>query len=224
MKIGFRIERSIARAPAVLLDKFRGIPTGNLADAGDRLCAMHYSIKPISQKFTLVGSALTIRAWPGDNLIVNKAIAMSGPGDVLVIDNGQFEGGSVWGDLTSFMAKNAGAAGMVTNGLVRDIAGIVEADLPVFARGSVPNGGFKRGPGEIGYPVVCGGVTVKSGDIIAADIDGVVVIPLELAEKVLNGVPAILENERKTMEKIRAGMTTPDNLDKILKDSGYELA
>ncbi len=223
MKLGLRIAKNLTRAPLDLLEQFRPVPTGNVVDACDRLSAMHYTIKPVVPGFTVVGSALTVRAWPSDNLIVNKAISLSRPGDVLVIDNSQFEAGSVWGDLTSWMAKNAGAAGMVTNGLVRDVAGIAEAGLPVFARGSVPNGGFKRGPGEIGYPIVCGGISVKQGDIIVGDVDGVVVIPLEIADTVLAAIPAVLENEQKTMDKIRASMTAPDNLDQQLRNAGYEL-
>lgn len=221
MKAGFRIETGGIRAPAELCEQFRGVPTGNVVDALDKISAMHYSIKPVGKDYTLVGSALTVRVWPGDNLIVNKAIEMSGPGDVLVIDNGEFDGCSVWGDLTSLMAKNAGAAGMVTNGLVRDLAGIEEAGFPVFARGATPNSSFKRGPGEIGVPVSCGGISVKSGDIVIGDRDGVVVIPLELAGETVQRLPAVLENEKAVMEAICRGVTAPGNLALLLERSGY---
>ena len=121
------------------------------------------------------------------------------------------------------MAREKKAAGMVTDGLVRDIEGIIDVGLPVFARGSTPNSPYKDGPGEINCPVSCGGVTVNPGDIIVGDIDGVVVVPIEAAEQVASMLIKIREKEEKMVSGILAGKIIPDWVEERLKEVGFEL-
>src|SRR5690606_26363629 len=119
--------------------------------------------------------------WAGarDNLAPYAALAFAKPGDVLVIATEDYEPASVSGDIMVGMARNAGVAGVVTDGMVRDIPGLDAVGIPVFARGVSPNSPQKDGPGTIGLPVVIGGLAIGPGDLIAADGDGVVVVPRE---------------------------------------------
>ena len=99
------------------------------------------------------------------------------PGDVLVISTGDWVGSAVIGDLIVGMFGNAGVAGVVTDGAVRDIVGLEDVGVPIYARALTPNSPQKNGPGEVGLSVSIGGVTVNTGDLIVADRDGVVCLP-----------------------------------------------
>jgi regulator of RNase E activity RraA len=222
-KYGYRIRKNSIRPAKELVEKFKGVPTGNIVDAMGRVGAMHYLIKPINANFKMVGTAITVRGWACDNLIVYKAIDMLQEGDIIVIANDGFVSTSTWGDITSLMAREKKAAGMVTDGLVRDIEGIVDVGLPVFAKGSTPNSPYKDGPGEINCPVSCGGVTVNPGDIIVGDVDGVVVVPKEAAEQVAAMLVKIKEKEEKLVSSILAGKIIPEWVEARLKEVGFEL-
>ena len=108
------------------------------------------------------------------------------------------------------MARNKGVAGFVTDGLVRDIAGIEAVGLPVYCAGVTPNSPARNGPGTVGFPVVIGDVVVNAGDIVVGDRDGVVVVPLLEAEAVLARLPAIKAAEHELEAKVRGGLQLPD--------------
>ena len=105
------------------------------------------------------------------------ALADCRPGDVLVVATGGHVGAAVTGDLLIGVARNRGAAGFVTDGLVRDLDDLETIGLPIYALGVTPNSPQRRGPGSVGLPIVCGGVSIASGDVVVGDRDGVVVIP-----------------------------------------------
>jgi regulator of RNase E activity RraA len=219
--LGFRAFRRKQAPPPELVQGFAGIPTTNVVDALGRMGAMDYGIKPVDPRMRVLGPALTVRARPSDNLVIYGAMKMSQPGDVLVIATDNFTVTATWGDLTSYMAKGVGIAGMVTDGLCRDLVGIREAGLPVFARGAVPNSPFKDGQGEINVPVSVGGVVVHPGDIITGDEDGVVVIPQRDAEEVLQATLTIVEREKATMAGFAEGKFIPDYVEAELEKKGF---
>jgi 4-hydroxy-4-methyl-2-oxoglutarate aldolase len=126
----------------------------------------------------------------------------------------------VIGDVFVAMAKNNGIVGCVTDGMVRDIAGINEVGIPVFARGLTPNSPFKDGPGEIGLAVAIGGVTVTSGDVILGDRDGVVVVPQGEIGAVLHELNAVREKEAKMESGVKSGQKTPPWLAEALQSKG----
>jgi regulator of RNase E activity RraA len=219
--IGFRAFRRKQAPPRELVQRFAGIPTTNVVDAMGRIGAMDYGIKPIERSMRLLGPALTVRVRPTDNLIIYAALKMAAPGDILVIATGNFTATSTWGDLTSYMAKGVRIAGVVTDGLCRDVSGIREAGLPVFARGVVPNSPFKDGQGEINVPVSIGGIVVNPGDIMTGDEDGVVAIPQAEAGKVLRGSLAIVEREKATVAGFAQGKFIPAYVDGELESKGF---
>ena len=179
--------RRVTRPDAKLLAGFAGIPTGYLVDAmGGRGC-IDYRIKPLVQSdAVMVGVAVTCHAGPADNLALFGALHIAGKGDILVAATDSFTGTAVTGDLLLGMARNRGIAGFVTDGLIRDLVGVLGVGLPVYCAGVTANSPARNGPGTVGLPVVIGDVTIGSGDIIVGDRDGVVVVPLVEARSVLS--------------------------------------
>jgi regulator of RNase E activity RraA len=220
---GFVIYTKVNRPPRDLVDPFKEFGTTNITDSLGRFGAMEYNLKPLLPGTRIVGTAITVRSRPCDNLLIYKAIELSQPGDVIVIGNYQYETNATWGDITSMMARARGVAGMVTDGLARDIAGLREVGLPVFARGLIPNSPMKDGPGDINIPVTCGGVLVNPGDIIVGDDDGVVVVPKAMAEMIITKTRDLLAKEEKTIQNIQSGRVIPEWVDSELASGGAQI-
>jgi 4-hydroxy-4-methyl-2-oxoglutarate aldolase len=96
------------------------------------------------------------------------------------------------------------------------VAGIDQVGIPTFARGLSPNSPFKDGPGEIGFPVILGGVTVHQGDLLVGDADGVVVVPRADLASVAGELAAIAEKEAKMEAAVAAGAKFPAWLDEAM--------
>jgi 4-hydroxy-4-methyl-2-oxoglutarate aldolase len=217
---GWQIISNVSRAPDDLLARFRGLGTGPICDALGRFAAMDYQIKPLDPGAEMVGSALTVWTRPCDNIAIYKALEMAQPGDALVIATQGYTTNSVWGELTTLIAQARGLAGMVTDGMVRDSREIFQIGLPVFAGGLTPNSPFNDGPAKINVPVTCGGIAVRPGDIVVGDADGVVVVPQEVAETVLERVSAIQAKEAGIRAEIAAGHLIPSNMARLLREKG----
>jgi regulator of RNase E activity RraA len=220
-KLGLRVFTKVSRVPREKFEKLMKVTTGNVCDAMDRFGAMDYQIKPVDPLMKCVGTAITVKARPCDNLIVYKALEIAQPGDIIVIGIYNYTTSSTWGDLTSLIGKQKGLAGMVTDGLVRDVFGIKEVGLPVFSRGSIPTSPFKDGPGEVNVPIACGGISVRPGDVLFGDVDGVVVIPQENVDQVVRRAVEIAAEEEKKVKDIKSGHLIPDWVAKILRERGY---
>ena len=220
---GFVAYRRTSVPPKAVIQGFAGIMTGVVSDALDRGGAMDYGIKPVGPGMHLLGPAITLRSRPTDSLARDAAMRMAEPGDVLVIATGDYTATGTWGDLASYHAKGLGLAGMVTDGLCRDIVGIREAGLPVFARGYAPNAPIKSSDSQINVPVSVGGQIVHPGDIILGDENGVVVIPQRYAEQVLEASRAILKQEDAAMAEIAAGRFLSPTLDERLAAAGFRI-
>jgi 4-hydroxy-4-methyl-2-oxoglutarate aldolase len=192
--------------------------TGHLVDAMDGRGALDFTIKPIdSKRSRFVGAALTCETGPSDNLAIFGALMLAEPGDVIVAAADGFAGTAVIGDNLAMMAKNRGVAALVTDGMARDTAGIVKAALPVFARGVTPNSCVRNGPGRIGLPIVCGGVTVEPGDVIVGDEDGVVVVPRALIESVIRRLAQVIKAEKALQARIAKGLDGLDSVAELMR-------
>jgi len=174
------------------------------------------------KEIRLLGTALTCHCGPGDNLGLFGAVAEAQPGDMIVAATDSFEGTCLTGDLLMGMARNCKVAGLVTDGLVRDPEGIRHVGLPVFCRGVTPNSPVRNGPGTVGFPVVVGGVKVESGDIIAADSEGVVVIPQKEFALVLQRIPEIQSREKRTEQVVAEGLEMLDSVRELLNSDKVE--
>jgi RraA family protein len=217
---GFRIRLKIDRPPAELVAQFRDYETPDISDMLNRMYTMSPEIRNLVNRASLVGPALTVKVFPGDNLMVHKALDVARPGDVIVVDTGGSRSNAVLGDLVATKAKHRGIAGFVVDGLIRDLPGIVETGLPVYAKAVTPFGPLHRGPGELNYAISCGGIVVNPGDIIVADQSGVAVVRKEFAED----TALRLKMHRTRMEKyvadVRRGVFSNDWVDQQLAADG----
>src|SRR4051794_7264251 len=115
------IYHSFERAPASLLERLRAVSTSTLSDAMGRHGAMKSTIRPIYDGAAMVGSAFTVLCFPGDNIMTHKALQMVGQGDVLVIDDGDYDTGC-FGHRSALQARSRGCQGVVASGSIRDVA------------------------------------------------------------------------------------------------------
>lgn len=190
-----RVNTEWERVDERVLKQLREHSVANLGDALDRLNIVDGGITPIWSGAKAVGTALPVLTVAGDNKAVIAALDHIRPGDIVVINAFGFEGRAIIGDNLAQRFAVFGAVGAVVDGYVRDSAIIESLGVPVFARGLTPAGPFKNGPGTIGESVAIGGVVVNPGDIVAADDDGVIVIPPHRAEEALTAVEEIVARE-----------------------------
>ncbi len=190
-----RIAPEWPRVDKAVLEELRKHSVANLGDALDRLNIVDGGISPIWNGAKAVGSALPVLTVAGDNKAVIAALDLIREDDILVINAFGYEGRAIMGDNLAQRFDVFGAVGAVVDGYVRDRDIIAELGFPVFARGLTPAGPWKNGPGVIGEPVAVGGVVVNPGDIVAADADGVIVIPPHRADEVIAAVQEIVALE-----------------------------
>jgi regulator of RNase E activity RraA len=219
---GFRIRHAFERPPAEVISGFQAFETPEISDLMNRLYTMNHAIRNLAaSSLRLLGPACTVKVFPGDNLMVHKSLDIAQPGDVVVVDAGSSTMTAVIGDLICTKARHRGIAGFVVDGLVRDLPAILALeDFPVFARGVTPIGPLHRGPGQINFPVCAGGVVVSPGDLIVGDLNGVVVVPRELAAELLALLDARAPAERAYAGAVARGEFSNDWVDRILEAGG----
>ena len=219
---GFRYRTDFERPPSSITEAFKelmqqtGCLTGNVGDCLGRGAAVSSEIKGLANGMKMVGPALTVKVPPTDNLMIHKALHMVQPGDVLVIDAGGNHDWALLGILMVSIAAQHGAAGVIVDGCIRDATEIRDLGFPVFASGISPNGPFKEGPGEINYPINCGGQIVHPGDMVVADDDGVVIAKKEFAvQDTIDRIKDVFAKEEKRMAEIKSGLTLKPDLQEI---------
>lgn len=176
-----------------------------LGAVAGRMALMAPEMKAIGPGIRCIGQAVTAYNYPGDNLMIHKALEVAGAGHVLVLCNGGGSQGALWGEMATLYARKKGIAGVVADGPVRDVDAIREMGFPVFATVISPCHAEKRGPGSVNVPVVCAGVLVEPGDVIAADGDGVLVIPRALLSEVVADASARSGKETEFRTGIESG-------------------
>ena len=207
--VGFRQYNNIKRADPSLVELFRGIPTPNIDDNMNRMFSLR-GLKPYNGT-PLLGTAFTVRVAAGNNLMFNRAIDLAQPERALC------------GEIMISHAKKRGLAGFVVNGCIRDVEAVASIDFPVYALGFNPNGPMKNGPGEINTPVVCGGMAILPGDILAGDADGIVVIRPDDAAEVAQKAARQNEGEKKLLETIAQGKWDRSGFAATLAELGCEI-
>jgi 4-hydroxy-4-methyl-2-oxoglutarate aldolase len=214
------IVRNFERVSPDLVNQAAQFQAAILADVAGRRGAMHGRIAALRPRMKLAGPALTVDVRPGDNLMIHAAIALAKPGDVLVIDGKGDQTAALMGTIMMTACKQLGLAGVIIDGAVRDSLEIDEMDYPVFSVGTNPNGPTKNVPGRIGHPVSCGGVTVRSGDLVIADADGIMVVERERVEGLLPLARKKVEDEATRIAQIKEGNTSASWLDAALRTAG----
>jgi RraA family protein len=223
MAIGFRVYTDVARPPRQLVDQFEGLPPANIGDCMHRSRCMHPTMRYMGVLGgTLLGTAVTVRTAPGDNLLVHGAMDIAQEGDVIVVDAGGDLSHAIVGEMMALKAQQKGLRGFVIDGAMRDVAGIRALGLPMYARGATPAGPYKDGPGEVNVEISCGGVVVRPGDILVGDEDGIVVIPKEEAEAVLEAAKVFHAREVASAKRLTQEPWKPSGRLEILASKGCE--
>ena len=210
------VRRRFARPATALIEAFRGAPTGNVSDACGRRGALPQALKPVTRAAAFCGPVLTVEAGRHDNLAPWMAIDHLQAGDVLLIATGGYPHAAVVGDIVCGFAASRGAAAVVTDGMVRDLAGLDELGIPVVAAGVQADGPNKLGPGSIGLPVWIDGRRIESGDIAVGDRDGVVIVPGAQAEAAATAVQEVIAKEATIEAERAAGAPRPGWLDQAI--------
>ena len=204
------------------IEKFQEYEVPDISDTLNRLYALDSAIVPLAGGGKKIsGNVCTVRVYPGDNLMVHKVLDIVQPGDVVVIDgHGSQTVNAVLGDIICTKAKFRGIQGFIVDGLIRDQPGIAEIGIPVFARGTTPVGPLHRGPGEINYPISCGGIVINPGDVIVADECGVVTIPRENVDEILARLETHKAKQGPYLEGVSRGEVSNAWVDDLLAAQG----
>lgn len=214
------IIRQFERVPAGLVAEAARFQAAILADVAGRRGALNGRIQALRPRMKLAGPAFTVEVRPGDNLMIHAAMSLAQPGDVLVIDGKGDLSCALMGTIMMTACRQLGIAGVVVDGAVRDTLEIDEMDYPVFCAGANPNGPTKNVPGRIGHPVSVGGVTVRPGDFILGDADGVVAVEREKLAGLLPLARAKVQDEQARIAAIRQGDTAAKWLAAALRTAG----
>jgi 4-hydroxy-4-methyl-2-oxoglutarate aldolase len=190
-------------------DLARGHSTATLSEAAGFAVALSPSLRPLWTGARLCGPAFTVQGAGGDNLALHHAVLQAPRGAVLVADLGGAEFGH-WGEVLTIAALHRGLTGLLIDGGVRDAAELEELGFPVFSRNNSIVGTRKDFTGVFGGPVTVGGITVRPGDLVVGDVDGVVSLPLSGVDAVLGRADARVAKEKEFMTLLRQGHSTLD--------------
>lgn len=184
------INESIERPPAEVVQGFRNLlsydsVTCAVSDCMGRFNAMTSDMKPLFEGIRLVGTVITVKTLAADLAAAFKATDVSQPGDIVVIDSHGSVDTAFWGENMTMSAVNRGVIAAVIDGACRDVEEIRRMRFPVLCKGVVPNVGAIAGYGDVNVAIQCAGVVVSPGDIIVADGNGVVVVPMDRATVIL---------------------------------------
>jgi 4-hydroxy-4-methyl-2-oxoglutarate aldolase len=200
--------REWANASRLLAD----FGTATVCEAAGGEGIVDVDLKQVVPGSRVAGPARTVLCGQGDNLAVHEALATVRPGEVLVITMPEPAPFGAVGELVVIQARACGAAGMLVDVAVRDVAELKEIGLPIWARFVRVRGTSKTDPGRLDVPVVVGGATIRPGDVVVMDDDGAVVVPAERVEDVAEGARAREDKESRLRPKLRAGELTYDLL------------
>jgi 4-hydroxy-4-methyl-2-oxoglutarate aldolase len=214
------IKRNGRRPTAAQIAAFQGVPTSFVVDAMYGGGALDAVIRPIGSGLDIdcraAGPALTVENGPADILAMLAALESIQQGDIVISSCDAHQGCAAAGDRVIGMSRNNGAAAFITDGPVRDYAGIVRVGLPVWCSGLTPGSPFSKGPGKVGYPVNFAGQRVETGDMIVADRDGVVVVPFAQIDPVIAMLGTVTELETALDAEVADGLRLPDAIRDLL--------
>ena len=197
-----------------IVNRLSKISTPNISDAMFKGLSkkfknhtMDSGIRPISTDFKICAPAYTVNCYPGATYAMERAIVEAPAGSAIVCNGKGSDAGVMMGELMSTVAQKRGLLGAVIDGAVRDINEVIELNFPLFSRHIVAQSGTADQLGELMVPITCGGVVVYPGDIVVADINGVVVVPSDISSAVVKAAEKLAQWEDDIKEELLKGMT-----------------
>jgi 4-hydroxy-4-methyl-2-oxoglutarate aldolase len=188
-------------------ERFASFDPATLYEAAGQQGMIDPAIRPAWDGARVCGPALTVECPPGDNLMLHVAVATAPAGAVIV---------GAWGEILTAAAQVRGVAGLVLDGAARDIDAIRQVRFPVFSRGLAIGSCTKERPGRLGEPIQLGGITIRPGDLILGDADGLVAVDQDRLEGVYETALARRRRESEIIQQLKQGFTTMELLN--LKD------
>lgn len=223
MTIGFQVLKAARKVSPEWVSRYRDVPVANVSDSMHRMTAGGARLRPMHRQGVLAGAALTVKARPGDNLMLHYAIDIAEPGDVIVVDAGGDLSNALIGEMMVAYAVKRGVAGIVINGAIRDAASIGAGTFPMFAAGISHRGPYKDGPGEINVPIAIDGMVIEPGDLILGDDDGLLCVPYDHVADVYDRAAAKHYAEQKQLDQIALGKNDRTWVLESLKSKGCQL-
>lgn len=199
------VVRNIARAEAHLVTRFTRYGVATTHEAQGRTGLLDVRIRPIQQNRTIAGSAVTVLVSPGDNWMFHVAVEQCQPGDVLLVAPTSDCHDGFFGDLLATSLKARGVVALIGDIGIRDSQTLRDMEFPVWSRAVYAQGTVKATLGSVNVPVTCAGQLVNPGDIVVADDDGVVIVPLEQATAVDAAAQKRVAAEEGKRQRLAAG-------------------
>src|SRR5690242_9560172 len=219
-----RIVRNIRRADGDSVKILGQLGVATVHEAQGRTGLLLPHMRPIYNAARVAGPAVTVLCQAGDNLMIHAAIELCQAGDVLVVTTTSESTDGMFGELLATSLRSRGVAGLIIDAGVRDVADLTAMEFPVWSKAISAQGTVKATPGWVNVEVTCAGALVRPGDVIVADIDGVVVVPRESAVEVAQASEERVKKEEKNRARLKAGELGLDNygLRAKLKELGVE--
>jgi 4-hydroxy-4-methyl-2-oxoglutarate aldolase len=199
------IVRNIRRADPAVIAQLGEHGVATVHEAQGRTGLLRPYMRPIYDAARAAGSAVTVSCQAGDNLMIHAALEVCQAGDILVVTTTSESTDGMFGELLAVSCRARGVAAMVIDAGVRDVADITAMAFPVWSKAIHAQGTVKATAGSVNRPLVCAGAAVRAGDVIVADVDGVVVIAREAAAEVARLGAERVAKEQQSRERLRSG-------------------
>lgn len=200
------VHTDITRADDSVVAELSKYGVATIHEAMGRVGLMQHYMRPVYNGAKMCGTAVTVLLQPGDNWMMHVAAEQIKEGDVVVAACTTESVDGFFGDLLATSFKAQGAKGLIIDGGVRDVADLEAMQFPVFSKAICAKGTVKATLGSVNIPVVCAGAHVNPGDVVIADVDGIVVVPKEVAVQVAELAKQREENEGNKRQQFADGV------------------
>src|SRR5881396_3239628 len=199
------VVRKVVRPDADAVKTLGDLGVATVHEAQARTGLMRPYMRPIYPSAKTSGTAITISCQAGDNLMIHAAIEFCQKGDILIVTTTSESTDGMFGELLAESARAHGVVGLIIDAGVRDVSEITSMQFPVWSKAVSAQGTVKATAGSVNVPIVCAVMSVRPGDVIVADADGVVVVKRENAAEVARLAGERFAKEQKTRERLKGG-------------------